>query len=403
MKSEDRFFNRRRGEEESGERGLWPELIAHSPALSLPAPRSPLPAPCISMRMVALTCLLLLVGCGSEPQVAAKPLQLSTVLGNAQAEGYARVTGPEPLEFPRDHGPHPDHRSEWWYWTGNLRTAEGRDFGFQFTIFRFALAPHEVARPSAWGTRQTWLAHLTLSDIAAGSFQARERAARGALGMGGATSTRVWCDGWELADGRLRADAGDFALDLQLAPGKPVVLQGDRGYSRKGSDPANASRYYSLTRMPTRGTIRRGNETFTVTGSSWMDREWSTSALEPGVVGWDWFALQLADGRDLMFYRLRTENGGSTAFSGGTLIAADGRSEHFSAAEVQLETTATWTSPHGTRYPAGWRLQLRDLDLRITPRLANQELDLSVRYWEGAVGISGSHAGVGYVELAGYP
>jgi predicted secreted hydrolase len=343
-----------------------------------------------------------LVSCGSDPISDTKPLQLGSLLGNEQAEGYARVTGPVPMAFPRDHGPHPDHRSEWWYWTGNLRTAEGRDFGFQFTIFRFALAPHETARPSAWGTRQTWLAHLTLSDIAAGSFQAHERSARGALGLAGATSSRVWCDGWEMTDGRLQAAAGDFSLDLQLEPGKPIVLQGDQGYSRKGSDPANASLYYSQTRMPTSGTIRRGSETFTVTGTSWMDREWSTSALEPGVVGWDWFALQLADGRDLMFYRLRTAAGGSTPYSGGMLIASDGTSERLSAADVQLDATASWDSPYGTRYPAGWRLRTRDLDLVIAPRLPQQELDLSVRYWEGAVGISGSHKGVGYVELAGY-
>ena len=356
-----------------------------------------------------LILLVLLVGCGGEPPTeTAKPLQVATLLGgNADADaGFTRATAPVPLEFPRDHGPHPAYRSEWWYWTGNLKTAAGREFGFQFTVFRFALTAQATARPSAWAADSAWLAHLTVTDIATGRFVARERSARGAAGLAGATGEpfRVWCDGWEIGGSpwRLQADAGEIALDLTLEPGKAPVLQGDRGLSQKGAAPGNASIYYSLTRMPTTGTVRVGGERHAVSGSAWMDREWSTSALEPGVVGWDWFALQLADGRELMFYRLRRADGTATSFSAGSLVAADGTVTRLSAAEVTITSDQTWTSPRGTRYPARWRLRARDLDLLITPRVADQELDVSVRYWEGAVAVSGSVAGVGYVELAGY-
>ena len=364
-----------------------------------------------------LLIVLLLNACGGPSEQPAAPAAASVagLLGNGEVTGYAQALALRPFSFPADHGPHPAFRSEWWYWTGNLSDASGHSFGYQFTIFRFALAPlpsaTEAARPSAWATRDSWLAHLAVSDIAGRQFHAEERAARGALGLAGATAEpfAVTCDGWtasgSLADGqemRVQATGKDATLDLHLAPGKPVVLQGDQGLSRKGAAAGNASYYYSLTRMPTRGTIRVGGIDYTVTGDSWMDREWSTSALEPGVVGWDWFALHLTDGRDVMFYRLRTADGKATRFSGGTMIARDGSSTPLAADAVDFSSSATWASPRGITYPAHWRLRTADLDLDIVPRLADQELDLTVRYWEGAVEIRGSHPGVGYVELAGY-
>ena len=358
-------------------------------------------------------CLVALAGlssCGGEaPIVTSQPTSITSLLGNQDAAGFASANSPRDFSFPADHGAHPDYRTEWWYWTGNLTTADGRAFGYQFTVFRFALAPaaaQGVARTSKWAATESWLAHLTLSDIAGQKFYAFERSARGAVNLAGASSDplRIHCDGWEVVGNpmHIQADAGDIAVDLKLELGKPVVLQGDRGLSRKGAAPDAASYYYSLTRMPTSGTVRIGERAFAVHGNSWMDREWSTSSLEPGVEGWDWFALHLADGRDVMLYRLRRSDGSATPFSGGSIVARDGSITRLTADDFTINATATWTSRTGTTYPAAWQLRSGDLDLVITPRIPDQELNLTVRYWEGAVAITGSQMGVGYVELAGY-
>ena len=330
--------------------------------------------------------------------------------------GFARALRPRPLSFPSDHGPHADFRTEWWYYTGNLRTAAGRHFGFQLTFFRIALAPGVVVRASAWATRQLYVAHFAVTDTAGGRFHAFSRASREALGLSGASAApfRVWLEGWSAeGDGssaRLRASDGDVALDLELSAAKPSIAQGDRGLSRKGPEPGNASFYYSFTRMPARGVVRLGPETLEVSGEAWMDREWSTSALGHGVEGWDWFALQLDDGRELMFYLLRRRDGAIDPFSAGTLVAADGTARALEPGDVRVETLAHWTSPRsGVRYPARWRLSVPSAELRleVEPRLADQELSVGTRYWEGAVVVAGSAgdravAGQGYVELVGY-
>jgi predicted secreted hydrolase len=325
--------------------------------------------------------------------------------------GFARVLAPRPLSFPEDHGPHLDHRTEWWYYTGNLRAASGRHFGFQLTFFRVALAPAEDRRDSAWGTRQLYVAHFAVTDTVGTRFHAASRVSRGALGLAGAVASpfRVWVERWS-AEGdalatRLRAADGDVAIDLSLSAGKPVVLQGDRGLSRKGPEPGNASLYYSATRMPARGVVRVGGETLEVTGDAWMDREWSTSALGAELSGWDWFALQLADGRELMAYLLRRRDGSVDPFSAGTLVGADGAARSLTGGDLRVEVLAHWRSPRsGVRYPARWRLSVPSAALRleIEPRLPDQELDVGTRYWEGAVTVTGSSAGHGYVELVGY-
>jgi predicted secreted hydrolase len=209
---------------------------------------------------------------------------------------------------------------------------------------------------------------------------------------------------------RLTAEEEGVSLSLVLESGKPPVLQGDRGLSQKGPEPGNASYYYSLTRMPSRGQVTVDGRAYAVTGQSWMDREWSTSALGENQVGWDWFALQLSDGGELMYYQLRQRDGSADPFSGGTLIPAHGEPVRLSREDVRLEVGDTWKSPNsGATYPARWRLAVpsHNLTLELTPALANQELPVSVRYWEGSVRLSGSHAGVpvtgrGYVELTGY-
>jgi predicted secreted hydrolase len=348
------------------------------------------------------------------PSPARQPIQATVAVREALAEdrsGFARVLAPRPLVFPEDHGPHPDFRTEWWYYTGNLTTAAGRHVGFQLTFFRVALSPTDDSRESAWGTRQLYLGHFAVTDTVGRRFHAASRSSRAALGLAGAQAApfRVWVEGWS-AEGeekatRLRAQDGDVAIDLTVSPAKPVVLQGDRGFSRKGPEPGNASLYYSFTRMAASGTVRLGSETLEVSGEAWMDREWSTSALGEDLEGWDWFAVQLDDGRDLMVYLLRRRDGTVDPFSAGTLVAADGTARRLEAGDVRVETLAHWTSPHsGVRYPARWRLSvpLAELRLEIEPRLADQELRVGTRYWEGGVGMAGSAAGQGYVELVGY-
>jgi predicted secreted hydrolase len=339
--------------------------------------------------------------------------------GPSSTEGYARALEPREFRFPEDHGPHPEFRTEWWYWTGNLETADGRAFGYQLTLFRNALAPGEVERASEWGTRQVYMGHFALSDIGAGRFHAFERFSRAALGLAGAQAQpfRVWLEEWEArgVEGgvfpmRLSAAGEGVALELVLEEGKPLVLQGDRGLSQKSAEAGNASYYYSLTRMPSRGTVTVDGRAHEVTGTSWMDREWSTSVLGPEQVGWDWFALQLSDGSELMYYQLRRKDGSADPFSGGTYVPARGAPVRLSRDEVRLEVLDTWRSPRsGATYPARWRLSVSSLPLvlEVTPAQADQELRVTVRYWEGAVRIRGSRAaqpvtGRGYVELTGY-
>jgi predicted secreted hydrolase len=362
-------------------------------------------------------------GAASRRHVPQATLAVSAALGPGDDAGFARALGPRAFAFPADHGPHPAFRTEWWYYTGNLETAGGRHVGVQLTFFRTALAPPargaSIARASAWGASQLYLAHFALTDTAAGRFYASSRLSREALGLAGARSRpfRVWLEDWSAAGEdpggfpvRLRAADGDVAIDLVLERGKPVVLQGDRGWSRKGPEPGNASYYYSFTRMLAHGTVRVGTESLAVSGLAWMDREWSTSALGPELGGWDWLALQLDDGRDVMVYRLRRRDGAPDPHSAGILVAADGTPRPLAREDFALEAIDHWTSAaSGVRYPSRWRLSIPGAELRleITPRVAGQELVVGPRYWEGAVRIQGSAgarpvSGQGYVELVGY-
>lgn len=345
-------------------------------------------------------------------------LSVADVLSGDDA-GYARAFEPRPFSFPADHGPHPTFKTEWWYYTGNLQTAEGRRFGFQLTFFRSALSPEPVKRTSAWATHQVFLAHFALSDIANRRFYAFERFSRAAQNLAGAQRQpfRVWLEDWSVEGAgndalpmRLRAAQDGIAIDLSLHSAKPPVLQGDRGLSQKGPEPGNASYYYSLTRMPTRGTLQIGDHRFDVQGLSWMDREWSTSALSRDQVGWDWFALQLDDGREIMFYQLRQREGRADPLSKGSLVQPDGTVRVLTSDDCLIEVLHHWQSPRsGIRYPSGWRIRIpiEYLELEVIPHIADQELDVSIRYWEGAVRVQGRAqqqpvAGHGYVELTGY-
>lgn len=354
------------------------------------------------------------------PSQPAPAIAVDAALGSVDSAGFARAYTPRPFEFPADHGPHPAFRNEWWYVTGNLADATGRQFGYQLTLFRIALSPELPATDSAWRSNQVYMGHFALTDVVGARHYGFERFSRGALGLAGAQATpfRVWLENWELASTepaffplRLRAQQGDLALDVTLNTLKPLVAQGDQGLSQKSAEPGNASYYYSFTRLPTQGTVRVAGQTFTVNGASWLDREWSTSALGPDQSGWDWFALQLDDGREVMLYRLRRQDGGVDPFSSGTLVEANGQVQRLRWNEMVLQPLGEWRSPSsGDRYPARWQLRIpaAQLDLTVTPKVADQEMRLSVRYWEGAVlvnGRAGQHeiSGQGYLEMTRYP
>ncbi|WP_242467883.1 lipocalin-like domain-containing protein, partial [Halorhodospira neutriphila] len=339
--------------------------------------------------------------------------------GEQEAAGFARPQGPRPLLFPADHGPHPDYRHEWWYVTGNLESEAGRHFGFQATFFRFALTPEPLRLASRWATRQLWMAHFTVTDTAAGRFHHFERFSRGALGLAGARAEpfRVWLEDWALTavggdfdELRARLAAEGVAVDLRLELAKPLVLQGERGYSRKGAEPGNASYYYSAPRLAAAGEVTTPAGRHRVSGTAWIDREWGTSALSEGQSGWDWISLQLDSGRELMLYRLRREDGSTDPRSAGVWIDRQGSSRPLDWGDLTLEVLERWESPDGeATYPARWRLEYPEegVELVIEPTLADQELRGGFRYWEGAVRASGRSAegpvsGVGYVELTGY-
>jgi predicted secreted hydrolase len=347
-------------------------------------------------------------------------LHIDETLGGANTAGHDLALEPRPFSFPADHGPHPGFRNEWWYVTGNLDGADGHRFGYQITLFRTALSPAMIQRESAWATRQAWMAHFAITDVRAGRFHTFERFARGTLGLAGgqASPFHVHAGGWSIESAdtagffplRIRAREGDVSIDLVLGEGKPLVLNGDSGLSRKGGAPGNASYYYSFTRLPTSGTISVDGRSHTITGQSWIDREWSTSALADGVSGWDWFAIQLDDTTELTMYRLRRDDGSTDPFSAGTFIAADGSAVTLRATDFSIDPTAEWTSPiDGTTYPGAWSIRVfpADVTIDVHPVIADQEHTGSFRYWEGAVDAIGTRAGRpvrgrGYVELTGY-
>lgn len=348
----------------------------------------------------------LLSACAPEtPRPRSAAIQ---ALSQPAPAGFARADKPRRFVFPADDGPHPNFQTEWWYYTGNLAAAE-RHFGYELTIFRRALAPGADASTD-WPTRQIYFAHLTLTDVSGGRFFPFEKFGRQSIGLAGAQARpfRVWIDNWEVAgtsaeDATLTAAAGDVRLKLRLQSRKAPVLQGEAGWSRKSA--ASASYYYSRTRLRTTGEVQIGPARYAVSGLSWMDREWSTSALSADQSGWDWFSLQLKDGRELMLYQLRLKDGGVDSFSAGTLIAADGSSRHLRSGDFRITPLGQWRSgATGVRYPSGWRVAVpaAGLQLELQPWLANQELPGQLRYWEGAVRITGSASGDGYVELTGY-
>jgi predicted secreted hydrolase len=417
---------------------------------------------------------------GDEAAIETSVSVAEAMAQGGDQEGYQRVSGPRDFTFPDDHGPHPGYKTEWWYYTGNLFTEDGRQFGYQFTIFRNQLNPPENAAEdqnstslqsdsrrepllpaddqdstslrsdslsgppsepqlpdkdsttfqSDWETNQLYLGHFAISDVENENHVFEERFSRGAAGLAGAEAEpyRIWLEDWEVKNtGTKNVDeqyfpvqikagmadaesAGGAAIDLTVSASKPLTLQGDKGYDRKGAKKGNASYYHSFTRMDTKGSLKINGQKFEVSGSSWMDHEWSTSALDEGQDGWDWFSIQLSNGYDLMYYQLRNADGSVSKFTTGALVGPDGEKTTIEPSDVEIEVLDDWESPHSKSvYPSEWEMRIPkvDLSLDLQTLFDDQEMDVSVRYYEGTVSVSGNMdgdaiGGNGFIEMTGY-
>jgi len=363
-----------------------------------------------------------LISCGKKESIKENEISLSKVMGNKVEGNFKKAVDKIKFEFPLDLGSHPEFRTEWWYFTGNLTGEGGEEFGYQFTIFRTALSKNKNARNSDWNSNQIYMAHFAVTDINENKFYFDERFSREGNRLAGAQINpfKVWLEDWQvkqigqsinfdLPTLNINAKTERAEINLTLEAIKPFVLQGDKGLSQKGSQVGNASYYYSYTRLKTSGKIILDGKDYEVSGFSWMDREWSTSALSKDQKGWDWFSLQLDDNTEIMYYQMRKNDGSPDIFSKGVLVDENGLSQSIKKEEVVLKVTDNWKALDGATYPSGWTLQIptKNIDLKITPAVKDQFLDVSIKYWEGSVKIEGTKNGNrvngrGYVELTGY-
>jgi predicted secreted hydrolase len=351
-------------------------------------------------RLVCLTGLLLVL-----PQLMA---QYRTAL-----PGYR-------YEFPRDHFNHPEFQTEWWYYTGDVKSGDGHRFGFELTFFRQAV-DRDPAKTTAWDVRDLYLAHLALSDLDGHRFYHVERTNRAGPRIAGVSNAvgRIWNGNWQIEwqgnEQKLNAVDESFELHFTLHAAKPPVIHGENGISQKAEGPGRASHYISLTRLDTHGRIELAGRNFDVAGLAWMDHEFFTHQLQPEQVGWDWLSLQLEDKTELMLFHIRRKDGSIDPYSAGTFVDATGTSTHLRAAEFTLQPVAdTWTSPvtHAV-YPIHWRISVPrfGIELDVTTPLPSQELTgnakLAPSYWEGAISLAGHKGpsplgGAGYLEMTGY-
>ncbi|MGM0419151.1 MAG: lipocalin-like domain-containing protein [Thermodesulfobacteriota bacterium] len=336
-------------------------------------------------------------------------------------ENFLKAVEKREFKFPEDHGIHKGFQTEWWYFTGNLKSVNNKRFGYQFTLFRSQLNPEKTEKDSLFSSNALYMAHLAVTDADSKKFYYFEKFARENPNNAYVKQQpfKAEIDGWKfyetdneqgkLENLKLEAKKENISLDLNLKITKPFVLQGDEGLSQKSKGKGNASYYYSATRINTKGSINIKENEYKVEGSSWLDREWSTSALSEEQEGWDWFAIHLNDNTEIMFYNLRLKSKKRDKLSKGVYVYTDGNYEKIEANELVLETKDKWKSPKGGVYPSGWVMKIPEHNIRldITPLIKNQELDFFIRYWEGAVNVSGTKdgkkiEGSGYVELTGY-
>jgi predicted secreted hydrolase len=324
------------------------------------------------------------------------------------------------FQFPRDHASHPDYKIEWWYYTGNVKSTDGRRFGYQVTFFRVGV-DYAPANPSKWTIRDLYMTHLAVSDARGNRYRFAEKLTRGGPGLAGAAADRyhTWNEDWhatlnDRGQHLLKAASANAAVDLVLDQGKPPAINGINGISQKGAQPGNASHYYSLTRMPTRGTLMIDGERFEVRGDSWMDHEFGTSFLEPEQRGWDWLSIQMSDGRELMLYQLRRADGSRDPRSSGTIVDRSGRTTHLANEQFTLTAgRARFKSNNGAVYPTEWTVTVpsQKVELKVTTPVDDQELSLlpstGIAYWEGMIDVAGTSGGLavtgsGYLEMTGY-
>ncbi len=327
----------------------------------------------------------------------------------SDAGGFAQVVPGRKLAFPADHGPHPDFRIEWWYVTANLRDSSGAAYGAQWTLFRQAMAPG--AQQQGWANQQIWMGHAAVTS--ADTHRFAETFSRGGVGQAGVEPKplRAWIDSWELrgpdtmsdttvAPLELKASGADFSYALRLDADRPLVLQGDAGFSKK-SERGQASYYYSQPFFQAAGSIAIGDKPVHVTGLAWMDREWSSQPLASDQTGWDWFSLHLDSAEKLMLFRLRQSDG--QHYFSGNWIGPDGASVQIASADIGMMPTAS-TEIDNRKLPTAWRVAIpsRGLKIETTPLNATSWMGTSFPYWEGPVSFRGSHTGAGYLEMTGY-
>ncbi len=331
---------------------------------------------------------------------------------------FSRVEGPQGLSFPADLGSHEAYLSEWWYYTGNVFTESGRHFAYQLTFFRRALGNEIQLGESTWATNQVYFAHFSVIDVEADDHRAWEKFSRGGeIGLAGAATEpvfEVWLNDWSVKQQEdafiLTAAADEVVLNLTLDDLKGIVLQGKDGYSQKGEEAGNASIYFSQPRLETEGTIQIGEEVFSVSGLSWMDHEFGTSALGEGQLGWDWFSIQLDNGAELMLYQIREDGDKISPYSAGNLISADGDSTYLTVEAFSLTPTDKWTNPDGVRYPIEWEINIKEPDIQLTVKAVIPDQEnrfVYFQYWEGAVQVHGTLqgepvSGWGFLEMTGY-
>jgi predicted secreted hydrolase len=315
--------------------------------------------------------------------------------------------------LPEDHYDHSNFRNEWWYFTGNLKDTNQKEFGYQFTIFRFNNNQDDIN--SLWSASDIYLGHLAISDIDEAKYFSKEVFFRNSeLGFAGGDiqQNKIWISNWEIKfDGdtvHLSARQDELIVDLILESKSPPVYHGDNGYSEKGSENTNASYYYSITDYETNGKITINNKIHEVSGKSWFDHEWSSGVLPNDVVGWDWFSLRFDEGSQLMIYQLRDNAGLPTKFSAGTFIEKNTQVIKLNSEQFELNPVGNWNSDlTDISYPLQWEIKISDLNIniRIKPKINNQEFNNTIIYWEGAVNIlnnSNQRIGEGYMELTGY-